>query len=78
VVAPILTSDEPWQWVKEPVLSWIGRNSEGKRLEGRRGGSCFRWAWRRALGEIRGIAEAGTELFEVGGRSTEGIAAVKQ
>ena len=58
-VAPILTSAEPLQWVRELVLSSMGRGWDGVRFEGRVGGVWLRWAERRAEGETSGMAEGG-------------------
>lgn len=77
VVAPSLTNEEPLQCVREPMLSWMGRGSDRARFEGRREGFCFRWAWRRALGEMRGIADAGTELPGVEEAGIDGMAAIQ-
>ena len=73
VVSPVRRREEPLACVREEVFREMGRVSVGRREEGRRGGACVRWAWRRAEGEMSGMAEAGmvVRLF-VGGES-EGI-----
>lgn len=66
-VAPVRMREEPLAWVREEMLRDSWRHSVGRREEGRRGGVCVRWAWRRAGGEIKGMAEGGmVEMFAVG------------
>jgi hypothetical protein len=63
--------EEPFAWVRVEVVREMGRGEEGRREEGRRGGVCERCAWRRAGGEMRGMAEGGMIVVVEGGR--EGI-----
>jgi hypothetical protein len=72
VVSPVRRREEPLACVREEVFREMGRVSVGRREEGRRGGVWVRWAWRRAGGEISGMAEAGmvVKLF-VGGESDD-------
>jgi hypothetical protein len=58
-VSPVRSREEPLTWVREEVVRDMGRHSLGRRSEGRSGGVEVRCAWRRAGGEMSGIAEGG-------------------
>src|ERR1700722_11999101 len=57
------TRAEPFAWVREDMLSVMGRNWAGSRFDGRNDGSRARCACSSADGEMRGIVWGGMEVW---------------